>query len=425
MKLSRVISLIAIFLIFNLHSFSKTLRVLFLGNSYVSVNNLPQIISDIALSNNDSLIFENYSPGGYTLQNHFNDANSIAEISQGNWDYVVLQEQSQLPSFPIGYVQTAVYPYAHKLDSLINLSNSCTETMFYMTWGRKNGDASNCSSYPPVCSYEGMDSLLNLRYRTMAFDNNGTVSPVGAVWHFLRTNNPSIELYQIDESHPSAAGSYAAACTFYSTLFRKDPLLINYDYSLHFTEAFVIRLAVQSVAFNNINQWYVGAYDPKSDFSYINSGVNAITFQNNSINSSDYYWEFDDGATSNSPNPTHVYSAPGQYQVKLIATKCGQNDTSLQSVNAINTGITNTNQEENTFVYPNPASTFVHIKNLNAFSAYDHLEIVNTIGDIYLSKSIDHLSEVAIDLNDAPKGFYFITLLSKDNSKKVFPIVLN
>ncbi|HNW97611.1 MAG TPA: hypothetical protein PKK00_04265 [Bacteroidales bacterium] len=34
----------------------QTKRVLFLGNSYTYVNNLPQVIADAALSNSDTLI---------------------------------------------------------------------------------------------------------------------------------------------------------------------------------------------------------------------------------------------------------------------------------------------------------------------------------------------------------------------------------
>ena len=50
-----------------------------------------------------------------------------------------------------------------------------------MTWGRENGDQSNCQSWPPVCTYEGMDDLLRERYMIMANDNNALVAPVGAV----------------------------------------------------------------------------------------------------------------------------------------------------------------------------------------------------------------------------------------------------
>lgn len=72
-----------------------------------------------------------------------------------------------------------------------------------------------------MCTYAGMDSLLHLRYMMMAEDNHAVVSPVGAVWNYIRANFPLIELYSPDESHPSVAGSYAAACCFYTSIFRK------------------------------------------------------------------------------------------------------------------------------------------------------------------------------------------------------------
>ena len=65
-----------------------------------------------------------------------------SRIRSGSWDFVVLQEQSQLPSFPIEQVTAEVFPYARYLDSVIKAHNSCAQTIFYMTWGRKNGDFS-------------------------------------------------------------------------------------------------------------------------------------------------------------------------------------------------------------------------------------------------------------------------------------------
>ena len=209
-------------------------RVLFIGNSYTGVNNLPQIVYDVCLSAGDTIQFSSNSPGGTTFQQHVSNTTTEAEIKLGNWDFVVLQEQSQLPSFPINQVQSQCFPYAAMLNDSIEKYNPCAETVFYMTWGRKNGDASNCSSWPPVCTYAGMDSLLHLRYMTMAADNQSIVSPVGAVWNYVRSNFPSINLYQSDESHPSLAGSYLAACTFYTSLLRKNPLLIINDYGRKF-----------------------------------------------------------------------------------------------------------------------------------------------------------------------------------------------
>ena len=97
-------------------------KVLFLGNSYTGVNNLPQMIANVALSVGDSLIFDSNTPGGYTLQGHSTNTTSLSKIAVGDWDFVVLQEQSQLPSFPDGQVQSSVFPFARALDlSLIHI----------------------------------------------------------------------------------------------------------------------------------------------------------------------------------------------------------------------------------------------------------------------------------------------------------------
>ena len=257
-------------------------RALFLGNSYTNVNNLPQMIADISASTNDTLIIDSNTPGGYTLQGHSTNITSLAKIALGNWDYVVLQEQSQLPSFPIGQVETEVFPYAQLLDSLINAENTCAETVFYMTWGRKNGDASNCASWTPVCTYAGMDSLLNLRYCMMADSNNAILSPVGAIWNYLRQNFPLIELYQTDESHPTVAGTYAAACSFYTAMFRKDPTAITFNSTLTLDDATNIKNATKLLVYNNLLNWHIGQYDSLNNLNCIASYIieeNNYTFQ--------------------------------------------------------------------------------------------------------------------------------------------------
>lgn len=108
----------------------QTRAALFLGNSYTYVNDLPKMIADVALTTGDTLIYDSNTPGGYTLQQHSTNATTLAMISTGAWDFVVLQEQSQLPSFPIEQVEVEVFPYAALLDSLISQANPCTETVF-------------------------------------------------------------------------------------------------------------------------------------------------------------------------------------------------------------------------------------------------------------------------------------------------------
>lgn len=253
--MKKFLSLWIILAVLTLDSYAQSsLKVLFVGNSYVYTNNLPQATADIATSCGDTLNFSSSAPGGYTFQQHLSNSTTLSLIAQGGWNFVILQEQSQLPSFPISQVENECFPYAQQLSQMIREKGN-EEVAFYMTWGRKNGDASNCANYPPLCTYEGMDSLLYERYTMMAEQNSAVISPVGRVWHYLRTHHPEIELYNSDESHPSVAGTYAAAATFYTILFKKSPLNAS-DLTLDANTAAAIRQAAQTVVFDSLDFWY-------------------------------------------------------------------------------------------------------------------------------------------------------------------------
>jgi hypothetical protein len=317
-------------------------RVLFIGNSYTAVNNLPQLTADCALSIGFAgmpMEVASSTPGGTTFQMHTTNATSQSLINQGNWDYVVLQEQSQLPSFPDAQVAAECFPFAAQLNNQILSVDSCTETVFYMTWGRQNGDAGNCASWPPVCTYEGMDSLLNLRYRQMAIDNQAILSPVGALWKYLRTTYPEINLYSTDGSHPSLEGSYAAACSMIAVMLRTDPYLITYTSTLDPVVAEKIKLAAQEVVFNNLMEWHVGEYDPAVSISSSSNGLN-LQIENQSATVWNFTWDFGDGNYSTDFSPQHTYTNTGVYSLSYSAIDaCGRTSQGYWEIQILDNGI--------------------------------------------------------------------------------------
>lgn len=402
LSMKKTFTFLFLLLLFFSSESQTTLKVLFLGNSYTSVNDLPGLTALVAKSACDSLIYSSNTPGGYTFNQHSTDATSVSQINQGEWDYVVLQEQSQYPSFPDAQVQSEVFPYATALNDMIIAADSCTETVFYMTWGRKNGDASNCAAWPPVCTYEGMDSLLHLRYMMMAQNNNAEVSPVGAVWHYLRTNAPAIELYSADESHPSPAGSYAAACTFYTSMFRKSPLNITYNYSLSAGDADIIRNAVKTVVFDSLANWYNTDEIPQAMFSHLNS-TTPVQFVNSSTNAMDYFWNFGDGTSSSEENPTHDYPYDGMYTVTLIASACGLNDTVSETFWVATLGIESA--EYSIRIFPNPVKNILTITTESEISG---VTIYDASGRIVLAKNIIRCQNAEVDLSSLEDGIYFV-----------------
>jgi hypothetical protein len=235
--------------------YGQSYNVLFIGNSYTEVNNLPQMISNMAQSTGDAITYQSHTPGGCTFQQHVSGAASL--IQHGEWDYVVLQEQSQLPSFPLNQFMNESYPYAQQLCEMIRQYNPDAKIVFYMTWGRKNGDQQNAPYYPPLGTYEGMDSLLFARYMMMASDNHAWVSPVGYVWHYIRDHYPDIELYSTDESHPSLVGTYAAACCFYTVFFQKNPQDIAFDSSLDPAITHIVKEVTRTQVYDSLAKWYV------------------------------------------------------------------------------------------------------------------------------------------------------------------------
>lgn len=328
--MKNLVLLILLFLTVKASGQNQTRKVLFLGNSYTYVNDLPYIISELAASVGDVLVYDSHLIGGYTLEDHFASTVSLNKIRSQNWDYIILQEQSQRPAFiiPSGFMNGF-----NNLTTFIKANKPCAQVMSFMTWGYKNGDTQNCSANPAVCTYDGMQSQLTNRYVSMSDLFESEITPVGVVWKHIRENYPSIELYQADGSHPSVAGSYLAACCFYATIFRKNPGQISNNYGLDANTASIIRNVAKTLVFDQMEQWYIGRYVPVSDFDYvIGTGHNEIKINRNETTyRNSFIWDFGDGTTATDRTPTHSYSADGTYTIRLTSYKCflGQNIESV------------------------------------------------------------------------------------------------
>ena len=69
-----------------------------------------------------------------------------------------------------------------------------------------------------------MQEGLNQAYFSLAKALQADVAPVGTAWQWALREDPALELYMRDGSHPSPDGTYLAACVFYATLLDKNPV---------------------------------------------------------------------------------------------------------------------------------------------------------------------------------------------------------
>ncbi|MGC6470218.1 MAG: PKD domain-containing protein [Flavobacteriales bacterium] len=422
-----------LFLLFlPLSLFSQSYDVLFLGNSYTAYNNLPNLVSQIANSLDDTLNPYSNTPGGWTLEQHAQAGSSSRQkITEQQWDFVVIQAQSNEPSFPPFQVQEQTYPYAETLVNAIEDNYLCSEPVFYMTWGRENGDNINGPQYPIISTYAGMQQRLRESYLEMGINNNATVSPVGMAWYQMREQYPNVNLYSGDESHPSLAGSYLAACVHYCTIFAKscqssDTYIPN---GLDVTVASNIQTIASNTVLDSTQVWNM-FYIQSLDTNKINQTSYEFDLQVSNYDS--IYWDFGDNTSvSNSLNVEHEYIEEGSYNVTLTVSSNGCKILSQTIVISIPNGSTDTtggndttsifiyDKEDNLSLYPNPANQFIAFEGKLSKSK---MKIINVFSEVVLEKHIQKGEQ--IDISNLSSGYYIIELGSTEIIK-TFKLIKN
>ena len=374
-----------------------SVSVLFIGNSYTYVNDLPSVFSQLTTSLGDEATVDSKTNGGFTFQNQLSDPVTMTKIHAKPWDYVVLQGQSQEPSFPFDQVNTQTLPPAVSLADSVYANGFCSQAMYFMTWGRQVGDP----QWDSINTFYKMNNRLRNAYVRIADSANASVAPVGVAWKYIIDNHPTINLYSPDGSHPSLAGTYLSACTFYASVYRKNSSGAPYTAGLDPTVAGYLQNAADLAVLDSIDTWSLKG---KADLTVADflATVNGQTVQltNSSTQAQGYMWNFGDGASSVLVDPTHGFNAGGIYPVELIAlSECG-NDTTVQQITIQSAGIIEGD------------GTAFTIKTLgNGNFELDFIEIPSVLtvrdmnGSLVLTLHPENQS-VHIDLSTAAEGIY-------------------
>jgi hypothetical protein len=194
----------------------RPLRVLFIGNSYTYFNNLPQMLEKMAAAIGPrSLETQMVVEGGATLQDTWEKGGALKALHSHDWDYVVLQDQSDLGNVYIvnGESKTVdpadFWRYARLFDAEIRKQKA--KTIFYSTWAKENAEPRE-------------QQALDHAYMSIARELKEAIAPVGVVWQRLRMQKPQWRLYIEDHSHPTPLGTYIAAVALYTTMFGNSPV---------------------------------------------------------------------------------------------------------------------------------------------------------------------------------------------------------
>lgn len=193
----------------NMTQHTTSLNVLFIGNSFTARNDVPGMIAQLATARDKQFTHRLIQAGGASLRMHWNKGEAQQAMQQTRYDYVVLQEQSTLPLKN----PQRMHENMRLFDQAIK--DSGAKTALYLTWARQNAPETQAA--------------MTTAFTTIGTELGATIIPVGVAWEqFLREHKQPV-LHDKDQSHPTLAGSYLAACVFFAVLFGENPVGIVCD----------------------------------------------------------------------------------------------------------------------------------------------------------------------------------------------------
>jgi hypothetical protein len=215
----------------------SSLRVLFIGNSHLGVNNVPGLLAQLAAGEDREFISESVIRGGFTLESHWNSGEAIKAIQRGGWDVVVLQAQSLEPIER----QVNYFKFVRLFNTEIRRTGA--RTVLHLAWARK--DLGNPLELQPRWTQVTLEIAREL---------GAAVVPVGLAWTQSLSSFPELTLYSPDGNHATLAGSYLAACTYFAAFYQKSPVGKPFPTGLE-----AVRTAAQSsawLAFNSLESGF-------------------------------------------------------------------------------------------------------------------------------------------------------------------------
>ncbi len=146
----------------------KDLRILFIGNSYTYVNDLPGMLSRIAATSGvlPTITTDQIVQGGARLIDHWNNGVAQGRIRDGGFTHVVLQGQSEEAALPY---DSDVFALSARHFGDLAVGAGAQPTLF-VTWARAPGDGDYDAGNPngAFVGPEQMQDSLTWTYANVA-----------------------------------------------------------------------------------------------------------------------------------------------------------------------------------------------------------------------------------------------------------------
>jgi hypothetical protein len=194
-------------------------RVLFIGNSYLYLQDIPGIVQALADSaGGDKLAVETVAFPDMALVDHLGLGTAKIEIDKGGWEWVVLQQGPSSVEANRDTLRMATKAFADMMPATMK------PALF--------------SAWPTSGRVQDFPRAIE-SYTLAAADVNGLLLPVASAWLGAWSRDPNMRLY-LDGLHPSLEGAYLSGLVVYGRLLGKSTKGLPHGLRLHSGAAFVI-----------------------------------------------------------------------------------------------------------------------------------------------------------------------------------------
>lgn len=208
-------------------------KVLFVGNSFTYYNNslhkhYRQLTWASGIHTAETSRARIMTISGGHLPEHAGGFEKV--LGAEDWDVVVMQGHSLGP-----ISDDTAEPFREAARKFARIARKQgTRPVFFMTWAYTDKPE--------------MTALLDKAYTDIGKELDAEVVPVGLAFARVTAERPDIPMRIDDARHPTLAGTYLAACTFFAALYRQSPEGLDYDAGLgEETAAYLQRVAWQTV----------------------------------------------------------------------------------------------------------------------------------------------------------------------------------
>lgn len=168
----------------------QPLRILFVGNSYIYVNDLPDVVRALAESRGQRVVVDDVTYPNYSIYDHLRLGIYQHRLREG-WDWVILQQgPSSLPESQVDLRENAII----------------AAQMAFETGAR----VALMAAWPAEVNLH-TQANAEYSYRQAAYAAEGCVLPVSTAWRITRETQPGVRLYQSDQLHATREGTLLAA----------------------------------------------------------------------------------------------------------------------------------------------------------------------------------------------------------------------